>query len=192
MRLPMRRFQMRRLHAEDGFGLIELMIAVTILTVALLALAAGYDQAFLSLHRASTKSVATTLADRQLELYRSLAYDSVGLDQTAYADATTVGGAGYDSTYAADAAAIAASDPVDATTATIAGCGSAAQCSPVQSVVGTDGRTYRVESFVRNVPESVTGVSWAELVATVVVRDPGQAGDPEIVRETSAFDRSNG
>jgi prepilin-type N-terminal cleavage/methylation domain-containing protein len=160
-----------RLRAEGGFGLIELMIAVTILTIALLALAAGYDQAFLSLHRASTKSVATTLADRQLELYRSLDYDS---------------------TYAADAAAIAASDPVDATTATIASCGAAAQCSPVQTVVGSDNRTYRVESFVRNVPESATGISWAELVATVVVRDPGQAGDPEIVRETSAFDRSTG
>jgi prepilin-type N-terminal cleavage/methylation domain-containing protein len=181
----------RRLQAEDGFGLIELMIAVTVLTVALLGLAAGYDQAFLSLHRASTKSVATELADKQLELYRSLDYASIGLDQTAYANATTVGGAGYDSTYAADAAAIAASDPVDATPATIAACGSTPQCSPVQSIVGSDGRTYRLESFVRNVPESVTGVSWAELVATVIVRDPGQAGSPEIVRETSAYDRSS-
>jgi prepilin-type N-terminal cleavage/methylation domain-containing protein len=183
---------LRRLRDEDGFGLIELMIATTILVVALLGLAAGYDQAFLSLHRASTKSVATELADKQLELWRSLQYASIGLDQATYASLTTVGGGGYDSTYAADAAAIAASDPLSATPLTIASCGSTPQCSPIQTVTGSDNRSYRLESFVRNVPESVTGVSWAEVVATVIVRDPGQAGSPEIVRETSAYDRSNG
>jgi prepilin-type N-terminal cleavage/methylation domain-containing protein len=183
---------LRRLCAEDGFGLIELMIATTILVVALLALAAGYDQAFLSLHRASTKAVATELADRQLELYRSLRYAAIGLDATAYANATTTTSGTYDATYAADAAAIAAADPAAATPSTIASCGTAPQCSPVQSAVGSDGKTYRVESFVRDVPESVTGVSWAERVVTVVVRDTTAAGDPEIVRETSAYDRSAG
>lgn len=181
-----------RLRSEDGFGLIELMIATTILVVALLALAAGYDQAFLALHRASTKSVATELADKQLELYRSLHYDDIGLDQAAYTNATTVGNAAYDATYAGDAASIAAADPPAAVPATIVSCGATPQCSPVQSVVGTDSRTYRVESFVRDVPESVTGVSWAERVVTVVVRDPAVAGDPEVVRETSAYDRSAG
>jgi prepilin-type N-terminal cleavage/methylation domain-containing protein len=178
---------MRRLHAEDGFGLIELMIAVTILTIALLALAAGYDQAFLALHRSSKESVATALADRQLELYRSLAYDSIGLDATTVASLTTPTDPGYDAVYATDP--VLASDS-DVTAASCTGSPLPARCLPVQTQTGSDGRSYRIETYVVDTTDpNNTGNRWTERVLTVVVQDAGTSGHPELTRMTTAFDR---
>lgn len=193
----------RLVAAEDGFGLIELMAALVVLTIALLALAAGYDQAFLSLHRASQKTVAAELADKQLELYRALPYASIGLDATTTTNVGTVGNAAYDSRYTNDP--ILAGDYVtDQQTGitsqlpsgtvndvAVSGCGSTPNCLPIQSVTGTDKRSYRIETFVRDRtdPANNTGIRWTERVVTVVVQDAGTAGDPEILRITSAFDR---
>jgi prepilin-type N-terminal cleavage/methylation domain-containing protein len=185
----------KRLAAEDGFGLIELMAALVVLTVALLALAAGYDEAFVSLHKASQKTVAAQLADRQLELYRALPYDSVGLDPTATAAAAA------DSLYDDDPilAGDWVTDPVTGVQTqqpsgtvndvTFAACGSTANCLPIQTVTGTDQRSYRIETFVRDRLNN-TGTRWYERVVTVIVQDAGAAGDPEILRTTTAFDRT--
>jgi prepilin-type N-terminal cleavage/methylation domain-containing protein len=192
-----------RLAAEDGFGLIELMAALVVLTIALLALAAGYDEAFLSLHEASQKTVAAELADRQMELYRALPYTSIGLDATTTAAVGTVGDPAYDALYADDAllAGDFVTDQETGVTSqlpsgtvndvTISGCGSAANCLPIQTVTGTDNRSYRIETFVRDRtdPANNTGIRWTERVVTVIVQDAGTAGDPELLRLTSAFDR---
>jgi len=96
--------------------MVELLAAMFILTIALLALMAGYSSAFVSLHSASNKSTAATLADNQLELYSSLPYDSVGLDQ-ATLQTTQTG----DSLYVADEAGLNSTlaDPSDASDSTI-------------------------------------------------------------------------
>ncbi|HVV59497.1 MAG TPA: hypothetical protein VHC45_14145 [Gaiellaceae bacterium] len=192
-----------RLKAEDGLGLIELMAALVVLTIALLGLAAGYDEAFMSLHKASQKTVAAELADKQLELYSALPYDSIGLDATTTADVGTVGNAAYDPLYAEDpllAGDFVTDQQTGVTTqlpsgtvndVTISGCGSAPHCLPIQTVTGTDRRSYRIETFVRDRtdPENNTGIRWTERVVTVVVQDADTAGDPELLRLTSAFDR---
>lgn len=189
-----------RLRGDDGFGLIELLVALTILTVALLALAAGYDQAFLSLHRAAQKSVAVELADRQMELYRSLPYASIGLDSTRTAAVGDAAQPTYDALYATDPilAGDTVTDPSTGVQSQLPSgtvndvtfsCGSAAQCLPVQPVTGSDGRSYRIESFVRDRPNS-TGIRWVERVVTVIVRDAAASGTPELVQLTSAFDRT--
>jgi prepilin-type N-terminal cleavage/methylation domain-containing protein len=179
---------MRRLETEEGFGLIELMIAVTVLSVALLALAAGYDQAFLALHRSSTETVATVLADRQLELYRALPYDSVGLDATTTASLTTATDPGYDARYATDA--VLATD-ADVTAASCTGSPLLARCRPVQPQTGSDGRSYRIETYVVDTtdPNNNTGIRWTERVLTVVVQDASSSSYPELTRMTTAFDR---
>ena len=43
----------RRLRQEGGFGLIELMVAMTVLNVGILAVFAGFSSAYTSLNRAS-------------------------------------------------------------------------------------------------------------------------------------------
>jgi type II secretory pathway component PulJ len=55
-----------RLRDEGGFLMIEVTAAMAILSIALMALMAGYDSAFISLHKSSQKATAATLANQQL------------------------------------------------------------------------------------------------------------------------------
>ena len=57
---------------EEGFGLIELLIAMTMLTVALLALFAAYSSSYVALRRATRVSSAAELADSQMERFSLL------------------------------------------------------------------------------------------------------------------------
>jgi hypothetical protein len=57
----------------------------------------------------------------------------------------------------------------------------------VQSLVGSDGKTYTVETFVRD----LLGASYSgrsERQVTVLVRDPNSTGTPELARMSAAFD----
>jgi Tfp pilus assembly protein PilV len=168
------------LHEEDGFMLLELIVAVFVLSVALLALMAGYDSAFLSLHKAAQKSSAATLAQNQLELYSALSYSAIGLDTTALSGVKS-----SDSMYTSDEAGL--DNAASATDHTIDGCGTSTQCLPVQTLTGSDHKSYRVETFVRD----VTGIAYSlrpERVVTVIVRDPSTTGSPEVTRMSAAYD----
>jgi len=65
---------------ESGFGLIELLIAMVVLQVALLALVGAFGAGSFALGRASKINTAAVMADQQMELYRSMPYDAIGLD----------------------------------------------------------------------------------------------------------------
>ena len=105
--------------SEAGLGLVELVVAMFVLTVALLALAAGYESAAISVHKADQKTVAAKLAASQIELYQSLKVSSIGLDQTRLTNVQTSGNALYDATYVSDEAGLTPSG----TDHTILGCG---------------------------------------------------------------------
>jgi prepilin-type N-terminal cleavage/methylation domain-containing protein len=189
-----------RAREEDGFGMIELLAAIMILSIALLALMAGYDSAFVSLHSSAQKSTAVTLGNGQLELYRSLPYASVGLDDTTTQAVGASTNPSYDSRYATNALLDGdwSTDPVTGllvqapsgtvNDVTFTGCGSSPQCLPIQTVTGSDGHHYRLETFIRDRPNS-TGIRWTERVVTVIVRDASLSALPEIVRISTAFDR---
>jgi prepilin-type N-terminal cleavage/methylation domain-containing protein len=171
-----------QLRKQDGFGLIELIAAMAVLSIALLALLAGYGSAVVSLRGSSQKTTASALADAQMELYRALPFASIGVDETAF-DAA-------DSTYTSDESDLnaALSNPADATDVTIANCVTTPQCLPVQTVTGTDHRSYRLETFVRDVVNN-TAISYTIRIVTVIVRDPNVTGMPMIFTLTSGFDR---
>jgi len=69
--------------SEAGFGLVELLIAMVILQVALLALVGAFGAGSVALGRASKANTAQALANQQMELYRSMTYDPIGLDTAA-------------------------------------------------------------------------------------------------------------
>jgi Tfp pilus assembly protein PilV len=69
-----------RLRRADGFGLVELLIAMLILNIGLLALIAAFINGTRTVRQAGKISTASTLADTQLELYRSLTYGAIALD----------------------------------------------------------------------------------------------------------------
>jgi type II secretory pathway pseudopilin PulG len=192
----------RRLRAEEGMGLVELLAAMVILTIALLALLAGYGSAFTSLRLSSQKTTASQLANSQMELYRALPYSNIGLDDATVQDIGDDSSSDYNATYSEDVALDGAIDTsgVQAPSGTvndvtISNCSSVVfpsqACLPVQTVTANDHNTYEIDSYVVDVQaeSTTTGVSWTERVVTIVVRNPGVTGDPELLRISSAFDR---
>ncbi len=71
-----------RLRQEAGFGLLELLMAMTILNIGILAVVGAFNSGAVALRRSGQISTATVLADKQMELYRALTYGSIALDPT--------------------------------------------------------------------------------------------------------------
>ena len=175
-----------RLRDEGGFGIVELVVAVVMITVALLALMAAYDQAFFSLHNSTRKSAAATLAETQLELYEALPYASLGLSSSLLATAES-----SDAYYSTDRATLTPTG-TDVTNSSCPSSGTIpAQCEPVQtSVKGSDGLNYRVETFIRTVTQNLVPSGTAqEIAVTVIVRDPNTANTPIVYEATTSFDQ---
>jgi Tfp pilus assembly protein PilV len=177
-------------------GMIEMLAAVVLITVALLALMASYDQAFFSLHRSARTNAAAQLANTQLELYNSLyaMSTSAPLAQIGLNSSLLTTAKSSDAYYSTDENALSPTG----TDATNASCDTTSpQCKPVQTVSGSDGKSYRMETFVRDVTQSLTctttttnpcSTTTTERVVTVVIRDPNTSGTPTIYTATAAFD----
>src|SRR6516225_7234244 len=193
---------LRRLREEQGMGLIELLAAMVILSIALLALLAGYGSAFVSLRLSSQKTTATQLANSQMELYRALPYGTMGLDAATLNDIGDDTSSDYNALYSEDSALDGAIDTsgVQAPSGTvndvtIQDCSTVAPaqaCTPVQqNVVGNDHHKYDIYSYIVDTQskDQTTGLSWTERVITIVIRDPEVTGDPELLRISSAVDR---
>ena len=167
-----------RLRSESGFLMVELMTAVLIITIAVLGLVAAYSQSFFSLRHSAKSSAAGQLAENQLELYASLSYASIGLDAT-----TLTSTKSSDTYYSPDESAL----PGSGSDVTISGCGASAKCSPVQTLTGSDGKSYKLETFIRSLTNN-SASSWTEKVVTVIVRDPSKSGYPKVITAQTAFD----
>ena len=66
-----------RLRADEGMTLIELLIAMTILSIGIAALVAGFSSGVVSINRSRLTSTAGSLADQQMELYRQASFASL-------------------------------------------------------------------------------------------------------------------
>jgi hypothetical protein len=77
--------------------MVELLAAITILVVGLLAVYAMFQAGLLQIRRASTITTAAALADTEMEKYRAIKYESLGLDDTNViaADSTYTGDSAY-------------------------------------------------------------------------------------------------
>ena len=184
-----------RLPQERGQGMIEMIMAVVLITVALLALMASYDGAFMSLHKSARTNAAAQLADTQLELYSSLyalntadPSAQIGLSSSLLTTAKA-----SDAYYSTDENALSPSG----TDYTNSACTTtSSQCKPVQTVTGSDGKSYRMETFTRNVTQTLTctmtttgscSTTTNERVVTVIIRDPNSSGTPKVYTATTAF-----
>lgn len=173
-----------RLRAEDGFGLVELLIAMTVMNIAIFALYSSFTAGQLSIRRASQVGTATTLAEQQMELYRKHLYANVGLD------ATLVGA--VDTVHTGDTDAW---DPLNPQHAAATCTTALPECQPIRTVTGPDGRSYRVDSYVVVVPAGSTGaVAEARDMkrVTVVVRRSDNLAGRALARLTSTFDQATG
>jgi Tfp pilus assembly protein PilE len=178
------------MRAEQGFGLIELIIAMVMLNVGILAIVASFNSGAVALRRASHISTASALADQQMEGYRALVYNQIGFDTTQIS--------GLDSTYKCDSA-LGGSCPntvatcstgtcADGTVPTLA-CGPAKQCLPLRTVAGAvspDGYPYRIDSYI--LYKTDTNARQLKQI-TIVVRD-GLMLSKTLARLTSTFDQT--
>ena len=181
---------MARLRSEQGLGLIELLIAMVVLSVGLLAIVASFSSGTVAMTRASRIATAGVLADTQMETYRALSYDWIGLDTAASTD----------STYTADAACIGGGGCQNITPTNGASCASGGNvktnfpdaCAASRTATGPDSHAYRIDTYVRELAATTGALPQrARKDVTVVVRE-GATPYKLLAREESVFDCSTG
>ena len=63
-----------RLRDEGGFALVEMLIAIVVINVGLLAILLSLTSGMTTLRRSAETSTASAIADKQLHNYRALAF----------------------------------------------------------------------------------------------------------------------
>ena len=91
-----------RARSEHGFGMIELLASMTVMLVGIFAVFAVFQAGIVQIRRASTITTAAAVADSEMEKFRAVRYDSIGLADSDIAAADTTYKS--DSAYKADTA----------------------------------------------------------------------------------------
>jgi Tfp pilus assembly protein PilV len=94
--IALRRAQLSRVRDERGFGMVELLAAMTVMLVGVMSLFALFQAGIVQVRRASTITTAAALADAEMEKFRAVKYETIGLDDSQVA--------ATDTTYKSDAA----------------------------------------------------------------------------------------
>src|SRR5215210_2853044 len=118
--------------SEAGMSLVEVLIAMLVMAVGLAAIVAGFSSGIFATSRAAKTSSAGAMADEQMERIRGVGYDLVALG-TLPATAPYTTDSAYSSTWAVP--------PVT--------CGSQNYCTPSRTATGSNGATYRIDTYVR-------------------------------------------
>ena len=181
----------RRSCDEGGFGLVELLIAMTVLNVGILTVFAGFSSGYTALRHSNSIANASALADAQMERFRAVKFAGICLSttstNTAYV-AGNPGGTAVPTCATTDPALVALRDPV----------------------TGPDSTAYRIDTYLvwrcyrgtlststpysTAAPGCVTsGVSMASAVKLVriTVREHSTPATVYISQE-STFDASTG
>ncbi|HZC29863.1 MAG TPA: hypothetical protein VE269_08990 [Gaiellaceae bacterium] len=184
---------MRRLRQEEGFGLLELLMAMVMLNVGILAIVGAFNSGAVALSRASMRSTASAIAEQQMELFRGMKYVNIVETQSewnsAVADSTWTADPVYQQNMANPQAPKAlispqASCPVSTTNA----------CDPSFTTTGPDGRSYRVDTYMYyDQPRESDGspIGGQIKVVYVIVRNANDVAH-SLARTVSTFDSSVG
>jgi type II secretory pathway pseudopilin PulG len=184
--------RLRRLDGDGGFGIIEVLIALTLLSVAIGALVSVFAASALSLHRSGQRGTAVTLAENQIEIYRTVSFGGIRIDGTQIPSSGT-----YVTGHSSDPAIPPATGESVAGQYGDTACPDAnfpAACDPVQAVTGPDGGSYTIDTYVDFANDDstlsiATPASGLTLkLVTVVVRD-GSTG-AVLAQDSSAFQSS--
>jgi type II secretory pathway pseudopilin PulG len=186
---------------ERGFLMVELLMAIVVMTIALIALLVVFSTSVVTMRRANQETTASLLADAHLETFRAMTSRDIGIDTSASVDSTykndpACANSTISKTCAANGVAATEQGPTGASPhscATINGYyPNTSPCTPSVTVTGADGRTYRVDTYVVQLAAVVTGTLQRSLKqVTVVVRD-GASVNRVLARESSVFDCSTG
>jgi Tfp pilus assembly protein PilE len=162
-----------RVRSEGGFGLIELLMSMTMLNIGILALVAAFQSGALALQRANKLSTAAAIADIQLERFRAVEYAAIAVDATALATADST----YTSYYSGSQVTTTCTTPLPI------------ECDPSRALTGPDGKRYRIDSYVvYDTPSSGRVLK----KVTLVVRDGQNLAGAPLATVQSTFDQATG
>lgn len=167
-----------RLRRSEGSLLIELVIAMSFLAICVGALIAVYASSLSSLRHSSIEGNAMTLADKQMETFRTLPYGSIGVDTSTVPTSGLYVSSPPPNLTSTQQAAI--------TTGQVNG----GTLPATQTVTGPDNRSYEIDTYVF---KTSAAAGYEEFVqATVAVRllSSGVAG-PIRAQSTTAFDSAS-
>jgi Tfp pilus assembly protein PilV len=192
-----------RLRNESGQGLIEIMIALFFMAIAVAAIFTLMVSSAVSLQRAGQKGTALTLADQQLEYYRTIAYKYIRIQHN------LVPGSGVYVTANSSDSTIPASSPLCTTNGQLnciftdgtsgeTACGTTGTptcLDPVQTVTGPDKRSYEIDTYMtyQQWTSATSGGSQtgrALKYVLIVVRDAKRSTKPILARAGSTFDQA--
>lgn len=80
---------------EAGFTMVELMVALTVMTIGVLGAVGVFNSAFSVAAQASIRSRAVAVATRHIEAVRAIPYDKLVVSPTVKTDTQSVGGATF-------------------------------------------------------------------------------------------------
>lgn len=166
--------------------MLELLMAMVMLNVGILALVAAFSSGSASLARANRISTASALANMQMEVFRGLRYDRIAFVTSEWTSALA------NSTYTGDAVYqqnMLSPTPPKALVPSVTSCPTdvpANACDPSYAASGPDQRPYQVDTYLYfDTPTSGNQLK----VITVVVRD-GNDLTRTFSRVSSTFDSS--
>jgi type II secretory pathway pseudopilin PulG len=168
---------LNRVRDEAGFGLVELLIAMTVMVVGITAIVAGLSSGMFAVKRAGDASTAAAVADKQMEAYRALPNCAI------YLDPATIPGSWPMGQITNNTPLIAPPSP-PAPAATCAATTPATLTDAQQQLEGADGRFYGVDTYiVTTTTTSATG----DVAKKVTLEVHNPEGTKTLVRETTTF-----
>jgi prepilin-type N-terminal cleavage/methylation domain-containing protein len=172
-----------RVREESGFGLVELLIAMTVMAVGITALVAAMSSGFIAVKRAADESTAAAVADKQMEAYHALPNCAIYLDNGTI---PTSGAYTTDVAYTGISPAPAPIRVIDNTP--LIGTSTCSAATPPelrdaqQPLTGADGHSYSVDTYI---VRSTAASGGAAKKVTLVVHDPQNT--KVLLRESSTF-----
>lgn len=174
-----------RAACESGVMLLELLMAMTILAIAVGAFMSLYASSAVSLRTASVSGNALMLVQRQMETYRTLIYADLGVS------AATVPAGGTTYFTARPSAVPSGFTNINAGATTSAEC--VAPVDPLsgcarQTITGPDNRSYILDSYV--IAQTPSGGRAGRQISVVARLSSDTAGAIR-AQVTSAFDAAS-
>ena len=168
--------------------MLELLMAMVMLNVGILAVVAAFSSGNAALYRANRISTAGALANNQMEAYRGLKYDNIVFVTSEWTSAIANSTYTGDTVYQTNMYNPVAPHALVPTVSTCPANVPADACDPSFTTTGADHRSYRVDTYLY----FDTPTSGNQLRAiTVVIRNPDDL-TRVFARVSSTFDSSTG
>ena len=150
--MSLQRSQFTRARDQGGFGMVELLAAMSVMVVGLLAVFTMFQSGIVSIRNAGHGTTAAVLAGSQMEKLRAAEYESIGLANAAVNTADTV--------YKGDVAYTVGSSATSSLAAGITASATTMTVASGASFPSTNGFRVKVDYEIVRVTAGAGGNTW--------------------------------